>query len=57
MLYFILLTLPHTRTQTEGRTKKKSNWPKNIGSKHSSQIEGSHAILIVVALHESEEVA
>lgn len=38
-------------------TIKRCNSLEDIGSKHSGQIEGSHTVFHVVALHNGEEVA
>lgn len=47
-----------TPLQKKNKKKEKSlNSLKDTGSKHSGKVEGSHAIVLVVALHKGEEVA
>lgn len=47
---FILNAWPHVPS-------KSLNLLEDTGSKHSSEVEGSHAIVLVVALNEGKEVA
>lgn len=42
---------------TTSALKKRFNSLKDTGSKHSGQVEGSHTVFFMVALHKGEEVA
>ena len=39
------------------QTQKKVNLLEDAGSKHGGEVEGSHAVVFVVALHKCKEVA
>lgn len=42
---------------TTSTIKKRFNSLEDTGSKHSGEVEGSHTVFLVVALHKGEEVA